>query len=653
MSLSLISLILLAVYIFCCVAICIRAARGVVKPLDFFIGGRNTQTVIAALSIAIVSLASVGFVEHVALIKRDGIPYASLSLFVIVVPLSGVFLLVRQWIVARRFGYVTPGEMYGGYFLSRTMRTLTVFIALVFAIPFVATQFAIGGAIVRFCFDDAIPLALSTFVFSSIMLAYTVYGGNRAVTAMGSLQCVLFVFGVVLLGWAVVDQLNGLDVLLKRLAQVGNQPDQSIWGRTLTGHNSYLSAPGVVAAPGAHSGTTLTGGPWTSVVVCSYLVSFLGIQVSPAMSMAAYSIRSPAAVALQSMWIMPVLMGILCLFFIAFAAIGSNFLFKGTVPFSLDPRSLNELPAMSGLTPDALATGIREIAELMPRWLVAVVGLCALALLHASCALYVSSASAMVARDVVKAMIAPDLSRSRQIKTARLGAIIITALALILAVFNPSMLPAIGRLAVSFSLQLVPALIGVCWLAWFGGRAVAHGLSAGLVVVFFTDQVGIGLWRALFPFDLPWQHWPLGVHSAVWGLVLNLSLVMCISAVRRSENSSRHRERVHRFLNEYAARPPRRSRLTANAWILIIIWLAFAVGPGAILGNRVFGDPAAGIDGWRLLLPSLWVWQIIWWIGGIAMLWYLGYRMRLTDSPVRNVDPLVDDATDMRTRSGT
>lgn len=647
MSLSSYSLLFLALYLGCCLAAGVTGLRGPRKPVDDFICGRKASTVPVALSIAIVSLASIGFIEHLALIRRDGLPYAAMSLFVVVIPLSGAFLLTRQWMVARRFGYVTPGEMYAGYFRSRAIRLITVFIALVFAIPFVAAQLAVAGAVAQLCFDNWLSAGIGTVLFAAILLGYVVTGGSRGVTLMGAFQFLFFVVGMVLIGWIVVDQVGGVNSLLQHLAEAGNRPDHSIWGRTNSGHNALLSSPGIVSIAEDRTIAALAGGPWSSLMVLTYLLSLLGIQASPALSMSAYSIRKPAAVTVQAMWLMPVVGGVLCIFIAAAVGLGGNFLPDSSLVSS--PQTSQ--PFLPGLPDGELWTALNDVLATVPRWMLALTAVCFLALLHAACALYVWCASAMFARDVVQAMFAPDISHQRQVFIARVSALIICALATLFALLIPADLAGTGRLAISFSLQLLPAIVGVCWVAWFSGRAVLYGLVVSLMVVLVTDQTGLQLLHGLLRIDLPWQYWPLGINAAIWGLVVNISLVVAISTVTQSESSSRHRERVHRFLNEYATKAPRRSRRMPNAWTFLIIWFAFAVGPGAILGNRVFGDPAAGTDGWRLLLPSLWAWQIVWWMLGVALMWYLVFGVRLTDNPIRQVDPLVDDATDAQTRS--
>ena len=46
---------------------------------------------------------------------RDGFSAATIALVAVVIPLTGVLLLTRQWMLGRRFGYVTPAEMLADY----------------------------------------------------------------------------------------------------------------------------------------------------------------------------------------------------------------------------------------------------------------------------------------------------------------------------------------------------------------------------------------------------------------------------------------------------------------------------------------------------------------------------------------------------------
>lgn len=64
-------------------------------------------------------------------------------------------------------------------------------------------------------------------------------------------------------------------------------------------------------------------------------------------------------------------------------------------------------------------------------------------------------------------------------------------------------------------------------------------------------------------------------------------------------------------------------------WALVLIWGFLAYGPGAILGNFFFSDPIfASGPAAALGIPSLWVWQILFWLLGVVLVWWLAYRLR-------------------------
>ena len=66
------------------------------------------------------------------------------------------------------------------------------------------------------------------------------------------------------------------------------------------------------------------------------------------------------------------------------------------------------------------------------------------------------------------------------------------------------------------------------------------------------------------------------------------------------------------------------------AWILLLLWMFFAVGPGSVLGNWMFGDPGGGYEGWIFGVPSIWAWQVFWWALGVGLVWLLGEKMRMS-----------------------
>ena len=85
-----------------------------------------------------------------------------------------------------------------------------------------------------------------------------------------------------------------------------------------------------------------------------------------------------------------------------------------------------------------------------------------------------------------------------------------------------------------------------------------------------------------------------------------------------------------------------RRSLKPSAWIVVVTWIFFALGPGSIIGNNIFGKPS-DIESWSFGIPSIWVWEIISWILGIILIWFLAVKMEMSTSPEKNIIAQTED----------
>ena len=74
-------------------------------------------------------------------------------------------------------------------------------------------------------------------------------------------------------------------------------------------------------------------------------------------------------------------------------------------------------------------------------------------------------------------------------------------------------------------------------------------------------------------------------------------------------------------------------------------WLRF-FGPGAVIGNTIFGSPLDATT-WTFGIPSIWAWQILWWVIGVVMMWFLAYKLEMSTVPTRDVEALHEDIGDV------
>ncbi len=123
----------------------IRGARLATTASDYFIAGRKLSLWVFVLAATATSFSGWTFMGHPGLIYRDGFQYAFASFYAITIPFTGVVFLKRQWMLGKRYGYVTPGEMLADYFQGHVIRVLTVVVALLFSIPYLGVQLGASG----------------------------------------------------------------------------------------------------------------------------------------------------------------------------------------------------------------------------------------------------------------------------------------------------------------------------------------------------------------------------------------------------------------------------------------------------------------------------------------------------------------------------
>jgi SSS family solute:Na+ symporter len=148
----------------------------------------------------------------------------------------------------------------------------------------------------------------------------------------------------------------------------------------------------------------------------------------------------------------------------------------------------------------------------------------------------------VLTRDVYQRYIAPERSQSHYVWVGRgiVAGLLVIAYALSVRTFD--FLVVLVTLSGAGALQLMPAILGVC----FPGRrtltraGVLAGLGAGLVSLYVT------LW--LMPH-------PLGIHGGIWSLLVNAAVAMNVSAVT-APPSAETVERVHGELERFVYGEP-------------------------------------------------------------------------------------------------
>ncbi len=638
-----------ALYWAYCIFWGIKGAMTAKTASDYFIAGRGLSLWVFVLAATATSFSGWTFMGHPGLVYRDGFQYAYASFYAITIPFTGVMFLKRQWMLGKRYGYVTPGEMLSDYFQGDAIRILTVVVALLFSIPYLGVQLGASGFLFNVLTDGLVSVNAGMWVLSLVVLIYVASGGLRAVAYVDTLQCILLAAGIIITGFIALNLAGGFDSLNAGFGKLAAS-DVGKWGTTKGygggDYNAYFAIPGVIQFTAGLGRETPVGGLWTGIMVLTYMFALMGIHSAPAFSMWAFGNASPKPFAPQQVWASSLFIGGILFFFTAFQGMGAHLLGANPLVNEAGLGISQALDAGIAKKPDSLVPNyFNQIADTMP-WLVGLLAVCALAAMQSTGAAYMSTAGAMLTRDLYKRYLNPTADHATQKFFGRMGVAFIVLSALLVATFSRDALVLLGGLAVAFGFQMWPALASVCWFPWLTRAGVTLGLFAGLLGVIFTEKFGASIAGA-FGYELPWGRWPWTIHSAGWGMLLNLGVAIPVSAITQSASQTEHKMKYHNFLREHATLSESKRGLIPVAWGITLFWLFFGIGPGAVIGNWIFGEPNAGPEGWTFGIPSIWAWQIIFWILGVFMMWFLAYKMEMSTVPDKEVEALVEDIGDV------
>ena len=124
------------------------------------------------------------------------------------------------------------------------------------------------------------------------------------------------------------------------------------------------------------------------------------------------------------------------------------------------------------------------------------------------------------------------------------------------------------------------------------------------------------------------------------GIFFNLIVTFIISYLYPdSEKNKKIKSDKHKLLQSITGMSVNRKKKISLAWILTLIWFLVGFGPFATIGNSIFSDPNLPISWGPFGLPSLWIWQILFLVYGIFVMWFLAFHMGFSD-PVK-IDDVV------------
>jgi len=553
----------------------------------YAIAGRSIPFFAFLLAATAASFSGWTFIGHPGLIWRDGLAYAFASFYVLTIPITGTFFSKRTWLMGKRYGFITPGDMYAYYYNSEALRWLVVLTAVLYSVFYSAVQLMASAAL--FNVIAGVPVTFGAIFMAFIVWFYVCTGGLKASTWVGVIQFLLLVGGIIILGFYVITApqfggwsgfsaaVHSLDAKFLEVPRVINTVD-------------YLGgAPGETA--------------WTAVMVLTYMFALMGIQSSPAFTMWTFGIKSPKPLAWQQAFMSTFVVGFALFYFTAFQGMGAKVL------------ELHGVAAFQGLNNATVVPTLMN--EFLPPFMLGIVFMGAIAAIHSTAAPYIGTGGSILLRDIYWRYIRKqEASHAEQIWMNRVFATILTILALVVGMTSKAALVILGALATAFGFVMYILLLGVLWGFKFPRVGAVLGVLTGMVAVYLTYAI--------------WPN-PLSMHCAFWGTFSGLVVAYICRGlgIKDDEETMKRQAEVRTFLDDIDEPSESGKQWRGVMKIATPIWYFFAIGPACILGNKAFSF--AGFS-------PLWSWQIAWWILGIVMMWALAFKAEMATTNAVQID---------------
>jgi SSS family solute:Na+ symporter len=384
--------------------------------------------------------------------------------------------------LGERFGFVTQAELLAHRFQSRALSVLLAVLSVAVFIPYLTLQMKGAGYILATLSGGRIGVAAGAAVTYLVVLIYVLTSGVLGVGWTNALQGVFMMVVAWTLGlWLPIKLYGGVGAMFEAIAA----SDKA----------ALLTAPGLDGA----------GQPWGWAAFSSaVIVSAAGFSVWPHLFMRSFAARSDRALKLTV-----VMYPTFQLFLVPILLIG----FAGVLAFP-------------GVTPaDTILPHMLSVLELSPL----LVGLVAAGTLAASMSsgdAILHSAASIGVHDGLKPLLRArgGLGDRAERLAIRLAAVAISLVAFYFAVVSDVSLVALLLGAYGGVAQIFPPVAAALYWPRATGKGALAGLVAGLAVNALLLRH-----PELAPIA--------GVHEGVWGLAVNVPVLVVVSLLTKRHDA--------------------------------------------------------------------------------------------------------------------
>jgi SSS family solute:Na+ symporter len=177
-----------------------RKARGQEKPEDYFLASRSLGPFVFLFSLFGTNMTAFAILGSSGHAFSNGIVTFGLmaSSSGLVIPLTIFLMGTRVWALGKKFGFMTPVQMFRDRWECGHIGTVIFVVQAVLLVPYIIIGIMGGGTTLNVISGGLVPYWFGGAIVALVVMSYVFFGGMRGTAWVNTFQTILFLtFGVI------------------------------------------------------------------------------------------------------------------------------------------------------------------------------------------------------------------------------------------------------------------------------------------------------------------------------------------------------------------------------------------------------------------------------------------------------------------------
>jgi SSS family solute:Na+ symporter len=177
-----------------------RKARGREKAEDYFLASRSLGPFVFLFSLFGTNMTAFAILGSSGHAFSNGIVTFGLmaSSSGLVIPLTIFLMGTRVWALGKRFGFMTPVQMFRDRWECGHIGTVIFVVQAVLLVPYIIIGIMGGGTTLNVISGGVVPYWFGGAIVAVVVMSYVFFGGMRGTAWVNTFQTILFLlFGVI------------------------------------------------------------------------------------------------------------------------------------------------------------------------------------------------------------------------------------------------------------------------------------------------------------------------------------------------------------------------------------------------------------------------------------------------------------------------